>query len=160
MDPDRPVRPQWPVRHNCWSHAARFQDYLSRWIERPPEMDAYVPFRSNLAGSPADQSYLRVVGRLRDGVTIAQRSRKWIRSPTDSREYNTFATRRSRLQVSRFKGTWFETSVPRYSRSLAEPVLRAAHCLRECCHLLLVRANERDAGDALRTGAGAGRGPI
>src|SRR5437016_1893045 len=30
----------------------------------PPEMDAFVPFRSQLASDPPDQSYLRVIGRL------------------------------------------------------------------------------------------------
>lgn len=38
----------------------------------PPEVDAYVPFGWPLAKQPRDQNYIRVIGRLRDGVTIQQ----------------------------------------------------------------------------------------
>ncbi len=38
----------------------------------PPDMDAYIPFPTNLATDPRDQGYIRVIGRLREGVTFAE----------------------------------------------------------------------------------------
>ena len=38
----------------------------------PPEMDVYIPFPADLAKQPADQGYIRVVGRLKRGVTPQQ----------------------------------------------------------------------------------------
>jgi putative ABC transport system permease protein len=38
----------------------------------PPDLDAYVPFSTNLAEDPRDQCYIRIIGRLRRGVTIPQ----------------------------------------------------------------------------------------
>ena len=38
----------------------------------PPDVQAWVPFGYDLSGAPRDLNYLRVVGRLRPGVTLAQ----------------------------------------------------------------------------------------
>src|SRR4030088_3457889 len=38
----------------------------------PPDMDAFIPFPTDIAKNPADQSYIRVIGRLRAGATFAQ----------------------------------------------------------------------------------------
>src|SRR5437879_3534516 len=66
----------------------------------PPEMDAFVPFRSSLASDPPDQSYLRVIGRLRDGATIppAQQEIEMIAAHLRSK-FTTFAEPPLNLQV-------------------------------------------------------------
>src|SRR5260370_41136600 len=71
----------------------------------PPEMDAYVPFRSNFASSPADQSYLRVIGRLRVGVTITQAQQEvdTLAAQIGS-QYPTFAAPPLTLQVVPLQG--------------------------------------------------------
>jgi predicted permease len=38
----------------------------------PPDVQAWVPFGYDLSGAPRDLNYLRVIGRLRPGVTLAQ----------------------------------------------------------------------------------------
>jgi len=114
------------------SHAARFQDYLSRRIERPPEMDAYVPFRSK---SGRQSRRIKVIcawwpSARRGDHRQAQQEMDTL---PDRFAPNTILspTRRSRSRLSRFKGSG--SRHPSRATRLFRSRSRAAHCLRECC---------------------------
>ena len=51
---------------------ANFRIIFPEGSSVPPEMDVFIPFPADLATQPADQGYIRVIGRLKRGVTIEQ----------------------------------------------------------------------------------------
>src|SRR6266481_2353046 len=127
----------------------------------PPEMDAFVPFRSQLASDPPDQSYLRVIGRLHEAVTIPQAQNELESIAAHLRsKYTTFVDPPLGLQVVPLQG-----DLVRNIRSALLALFGGAGMvlLIACpnvANLLLSRANERTREITLRTALGAGRGRL
>src|SRR6266478_5134870 len=124
----------------------------------PPEMDAFVPFRSQLASDPPDQSYLRVIGRLHDAVTVpqAQNELETIAAHLRS-QYTTFVDPPLGLQVVPLQGDLVRNIRPALLALFGGAGMVLLIACPNVANLLLSRANERTREITLRTAMGAGR---
>ena len=127
----------------------------------PPEMDAFVPLRSSLASDPPDQSYLRVIGRLRDGATIplAQQEIEMIAAHLRSK-FTTFAEPPLNLQVVALQRDLVRNIRPALLALFGGAGLVLLIACTNVANLLLSRANERTREITLRIAVGAGRGRL
>jgi putative ABC transport system permease protein len=127
----------------------------------PPEMDAFVPFRSQLATDPPDQSYLRVIGRLRAGVTIpqAQQELETIAAHLRSK-FTAFVEPPLSLQAVPLQGDLVRNIRPALLALFGGAGLVLLISCANVANLLLSRANERTREITLRIAMGAGRGRL
>src|SRR5229473_2484483 len=127
----------------------------------PPEMDAFVPFASNLAQDPRDQCYIRVIGRLRKGVAIPQAQAELESIATQLRsEFTEFSEQALGLQVVPLHGDVVRNVRPALLALFGGVSLVLLIACANVANLLLSRANERQKEITLRAAVGAARGRI
>jgi putative ABC transport system permease protein len=127
----------------------------------PPEMDAFVPFASNLAQDSRDQCYIRVIGRLRKGVAIPQAQAELESIATQLRsEFTEFSEQALGLQVVPLHGDVVRNVRPALLALFGGVSLVLLIACANVANLLLSRANERQKEITLRAAVGAARGRI
>jgi len=127
----------------------------------PPEMDAFVPFASNLAQDPRDQCYIRVIGRLRKGVAIPQAQAELESIATQLRsEFTEFSEQALGLQAVPLHGDVVRNVRPALIALFGGVSLVLLIACANVANLLLSRANERQKEITLRAAMGAARGRV
>jgi putative ABC transport system permease protein len=127
----------------------------------PPEMDAFIPFLSDLARDPRDQSYIRVIGRLRKGVTFAQAQTEADELAAQLRsEFGEFAEQSLGLQVVPLHGDVVRNLRPALLALFAGVGFILLIACGNVANLLLALASERQREITLRTAMGAPRGRV
>ncbi|HEY4817858.1 MAG TPA: ABC transporter permease [Candidatus Acidoferrum sp.] len=127
----------------------------------PPDIDAFVPFASNLAEDPRDQCYIRVIGRLRKGVAIPQAQAELDSIATQLRsEFTVFSEQALGLQVVPLHGDVVRNVRPALLTLFGGVSLVLLIACANVANLLLSRANERQREITLRTAVGAARGRV
>src|SRR5262249_53725449 len=124
----------------------------------PPDMDAFIPFPADLAKQPADQGYIRVIGRMKPGVTIQQAQIEADEMAAQLRaQYPTFAEQELKLQIVPLHGDVVRNLRPVLLALFSGVGFVLLIACANVANLLLARANQRQREVTLRIAMGATR---
>jgi putative ABC transport system permease protein len=140
---------------------ADFQLHFAPEANVPADVQAFIPFPYNIYAGPRRLYYIRLVGRLKPGVSMAQAQEDFDRVATEIRAaYTEFAAANVRFTLAGMHADAVRDIQP----ALAALFAGAAFVLLICCvnvsSLLLARASDRRKEIALRLALGASRGRI
>src|SRR4029077_16240685 len=121
----------------------------------PPDMDAFIPFPSDLATDAQDQGYIRVVGRMKTGVTVVQAQAELEEIAGGLRaEYPTYAEQSLGLRVVPLHGDVVRKLRPALLALFAGVGFILLIACANAANLQLSLANERRREITLRTAIG------
>lgn len=124
----------------------------------PDDLDAFMPFNRTVARSPRGMQFLRVVGRLRPGVTLAEAQQEVAGIASRiSREFTEYGSAGRVLTVVGLQRDGVrELRAPLITLFGGVGMLLVIACLN-VAHLLMARASSRVKETAVRMALGAGR---
>ena len=127
----------------------------------PPNIEVFIPFPYDLAKSPNDLGFLRMIGVLRQGVTPGQAQAEAASIAGQLRsEFTDFSEQKMDLSVALLHGESVKNVRPALLALFAGVGLVLLIACVNVANLLLARANERQREITLRRALGAAPGRI
>ena len=127
----------------------------------PPDIEVFVPFPYDLAKSPNDLGFLRMIGVIRPGVTLGQAQAEAAGIAGQLRsEFTDFSEQKMDLTVAMLHGESVKNVRPALLALFAGVGVVLLIACVNVANLLLARANERQREITLRRALGASPGRI
>ena len=140
---------------------ADFQLHFAPDAHVPADVQAFIPFPYNIYAGPRDLYYLRLVARLKPGVSMTQAQRDLDRVAMEIRgAYTDYASQDLRFSLTSMQADAVRDIRPALTALFAGASFLLLICCVNVTSLLLARAADRRKEIALRLAIGASRGRI
>jgi len=140
---------------------ADFQLHFAPDTHVPADVEAFIPFPYDIYEGPRDLYFIRVIGRLKPGVSIIQAQRDLDRVAAEvSGAYTEYNAQNLRFSVTGMQDDAVRDLRPALNALFAGASFLLLICCVNVTSLLLARATDRRKEIALRLAIGASRGRI